>query len=74
MNVGLNNLIHKDYVVYDLFADKEKDDKENALQKAIIGVKKKYGKNALLRGVSFEEKATARERNGMIGGHNGGET
>ena len=74
VNVGLNNLIHKDYVVYDLFADKEKDDKENALQKAIIGVKKKYGKNALLRGVSFEEKATARERNGMIGGHNGGET
>lgn len=74
LNVGLNNLVHKDYVFYDLFSNRECDEKETALKKAVIDVKKKYGKNALLRGISFQDKATARERNKMIGGHNGGET
>lgn len=42
---------------------------ENSLQKAVIGIKKKYGKNAVLRGMNFEEGATAIERNGQVGGH-----
>lgn len=42
---------------------------ENALQKAVIGIKKKYGKNAVLKGMNFEEGATAIERNGQVGGH-----
>lgn len=73
INVGLNNLVHKDYVVYDLFTDKEKSDKEASLLQTVVNVKKKYGKNALLRGTSYQDKATARMRNGLIGGHNGGE-
>ena len=32
-------------------------------------VKKKYGKNAVLRGMNFEEGATAKDRNNQIGGH-----
>lgn len=42
---------------------------ENSLQKAVIGIKKKYGKNAVLKGMNFEEGATAMERNGQVGGH-----
>ncbi|MDE7280562.1 MAG: DNA methylase, partial [Ruminiclostridium sp.] len=42
---------------------------ENSLQKAVIGLKKKYGKNAILKGMNFEEGATAIERNGQVGGH-----
>ena len=49
--------------------DKEKKEKEKRLQKAILEVKGKYGKNALLRGMSLEDGATAKERNGQIGGH-----
>lgn len=42
---------------------------ENKLQHTIIAIKKKYGKNALLRGVNFLDGSTMRERNDQIGGH-----
>ena len=41
-------------------------------QQALLDVKAKYGKNALLRGISYREKATGRIRNLLIGGHKGG--
>ena len=44
-------------------------EKEKRMQHAILDIKKRYGKNALLRGMNFEEGATAIERNGQIGGH-----
>ena len=42
-------------------------------QQVLLDVKKKYGKNALLRGISYRDKATGRLRNTLIGGHKGGE-
>ncbi len=44
-------------------------EKEKHLQKALLSIKDKYGKNAILKGMNFEEGATARERNREIGGH-----
>ena len=44
-------------------------EKEKDIQKAILNIKKKYGKNALLKGASLEEGATAKGRNEQIGGH-----
>lgn len=43
--------------------------KEKQLQKALLSIKDKYGKNAILKGMNFEDGATARERNGQVGGH-----
>ncbi len=68
------------YVQLDLFTDydalekqNEADEaarkKERALQEAVLSVKKKYGKNAILKGMNLEEGATAIERNHQIGGH-----
>ena len=68
------------YVQMDLFTDygamereKEAEDtklaKERKLQEAVLAVKKKYGRNAVLKGTSLQEGATARERNHQIGGH-----
>ncbi len=50
---------------------KEKDasEAERRLQKAVLSMKRKYGKNILLKGMNFEEGATAKERNQQIGGH-----
>ena len=48
---------------------KKEQEKERRLQKSILDIKKKYGKNAVLRGLSYEEGATTRTRNGQIGGH-----
>ncbi|MBR0085026.1 MAG: DNA methylase [Lachnospiraceae bacterium] len=68
------------YVQLDLFTDpeaaeaekkekKESREKERNVQQAILDIRKKYGKNAILKGMNFEEGATARERNKQIGGH-----
>ena len=39
-----------------------------------IKQKEKFGKNAILRGIDYDERATQRERNEQIGGHRGGES
>ena len=70
----------KNFQQLDLFMDykkieqqnKEKESKrkkENNLQHAVLDIKRKYGKNAILRGMNFEEGRTMRERNKQIGGH-----
>ena len=43
--------------------------KERKVQEALISIKKRFGKNAILKGTSYAEGATARERNKQIGGH-----
>ena len=49
--------------------DETKSIQEEKIQKTILDIKKKFGKNAILRGLNFEEGATGRERNSTIGGH-----
>jgi len=44
-------------------------EREKKIQKTIIDIKKKYGKNAILKGMNFEEGATGKDRNRQIGGH-----
>ena len=44
-------------------------EKERSMQKALLGIKDKYGKNAIVRGLNMEEGATAMERNKQVGGH-----
>ena len=47
-------------------------EKERNLQHAIIDIKRKYGKNAILKGMNFEEGGTTISRNSQIGGHRAG--
>ena len=47
----------------------EKLAKERKLQEAMLSVKKKYGKNAMLKGMNLQEGAMTIERNNQIGGH-----
>ena len=47
--------------------------RDKALQDAILGIRAKYGKNSILRGISYTPASTARERNGQIGGHKSGQ-
>lgn len=51
----------------------EKEEKDRKKQKALIELKKRFGKNAVLRGMNFEEGATTIQRNQQIGGHKSGE-
>ncbi len=67
-------------VQYDLFTDMDQVareqreqqaelSKERAMQETLLDIKKKFGKNAILKGLNFAEGATAKERNAQIGGH-----
>ena len=68
----------------DLFTDyaaaEEKQKQERAalekgrkLQQAALSIKKKFGKNAILKGMNLQEEATARDKNSQVGGHRAGE-
>ena len=56
---------------YDLFTDFEKVEHEKKLEHTVLGIKDRFGKNAVFRGIDLSEGATAIARNKMIGGHNG---
>ena len=85
INISANNLISEteaekkqSYEQINLFTNysevkkkHEKEQKEHELQKSILNIKKKYGKNAILRGMNFEEGATTIDRNSQVGGHKG---
>ena len=69
-----------EYEQLDLFTDygareeareqeEENLQKERKMQETMLSIKKKYGKNAILKGMNLEEGATAKERNSRIGGH-----
>ena len=72
----------KVYEQIDLFTDYESRDKEDMeknfslekdanLQEVLLGIKNKYGKNSIVKGMNLEEGGTAIERNGQVGGHRG---
>ena len=71
--IAFNNVLDESFEEYDLFSDEEKLKEERKLEETINNLKKKFGKNSVLRGMNFEEKATTRKRNLLIGGHNSGE-
>lgn len=71
IGIGFGNVVDESYATYNLFTDIEKEEKEKKVQEAIIQIKKKFGKNSILKAMNMQEKATTRKRNKLIGGHNG---
>ena len=69
VTVTANRVVSDAYTQFDLFSDPAKQEKEKRLQRTMLEIKKKYGKNAILKGTSLQEGATTIERNGQIGGH-----
>ena len=53
----------------DMFTDVQR---ENDLQRALVGIRRRYGMNAVVKGMNLEEGATTIERNTQIGGHRAG--
>lgn len=72
IGIGLGNVIDEKYETIDLFTDEDKLKKEKELQKSILEIKKKYGKNSIIKGMDLEKKATTIKRNELVGGHNAG--
>ena len=57
----------EDYQQFDLFSDPEETEKDVKAQRAVISIKQRYGRNAILKGMNLEESATTIERNGQSG-------
>lgn len=71
--VNANNLIWLGSAEQSLFSSYDVDEeKDRDRQQALLDIKGKYGKNSILRGISYRDKATGKLRNTLIGGHNGG--
>ena len=60
---------HNDCLQLDMFTDYAALESEEKIQRVILAIRRKYGSNAILKGMNYLEGATARERNTQIGGH-----
>ena len=81
INITANNVVNENtceekneqiniFVNYEELNKKRKQEqKERELQKAIIDIKDKYGKNAIIKGMNLQEEGTTIERNKQVGGH-----
>lgn len=73
LGISCNNVVAEAYEQFDLFTDQAELEKDRRLQKAALEIKKKFGKNALIRGMDLQEAGTTVERNRQIGGHKSGD-
>lgn len=69
LDVCANRIAPESYIQYSLFDDPVQTDKERHLQEAVLSVKQRYGKNAIMRGANLLECSTYIEHNNQIGGH-----
>lgn len=67
-----NRVVKEEYKQYNFLVDTGELERNRKMQKAMIDIKKKFGKNAILKGMNLQEGATTRERNRQIGGHKSG--
>ncbi len=73
MTITFNDVVDEAFEQYDLFTDPRERERDRKLQMAALEIKKKFGKNAILKGMNLEESAMTIERNRQIGGHKSGE-
>ena len=69
ITLAANRIVSDAYEQFDLFTDPKQLEREEKIQKAMLEIQNRFGKNAILKGTNLEEGATAIERNGQIGGH-----
>lgn len=72
VSISCNNVIPEEYIQYSFFTNAEELEKNRKVQKAVISIKNKFGKNAIVKGMNLEEGAKTIERNSQIGGHRSG--
>ncbi len=71
LGISFGNLTNEPFHNLSFFEDFEKAEREHSILKAVSVIKERFGKNAILRGISYQREATARVRNTLVGGHNG---
>ena len=70
ISIGMGDLHDEEDRQLTLFDNAEGEEKERSVMKTMVALHDKYGRNSIVRGRDFEECATLRARNKLIGGHN----
>ncbi len=70
MGVTFFDVESKTYEQLNLFSTLEEEKKDSKLEQVMVSLKHRFGKNAILRAISYQQGATQKERNKLIGGHN----
>ena len=73
IGITFSNVVDEDFEQLDLFTNYEEIKKQRTIEQTVLAIKKKYGKNSILKGMNYLDGATTRKRNKLIGGHNAGE-
>lgn len=69
LTLTVGNLSDEGFQQVDMFTDQNALEREKKMQKAMLDIKKRFGKNAVMKANNLQNKATAKERNEQIGGH-----
>lgn len=69
LNISFERLRAESELQYDMFSSPAAQEKEKRLQGAVLGIKEKYGKNGIFKGMNLLDGAMTLERNRQIGGH-----
>lgn len=73
LTLTCNDVARETYEQLELFTDQAEAERDRKLQKTVVGIKKRFGRNAIVRGRDLQQAATAMQRNRQIGGHKSGE-
>lgn len=73
LTLTYNNVVEERYQQYDLLTNPVEQERERKMQHAMLDIKKRFGRNAIVKGMNLQEGATTCERNQQIGGHKSGE-
>ena len=71
LGIDFNDLLDEKCEKYDLFTKTSEVSKLKRVENEVVLLKERFGKNSMLRGADLQAGATAKIRNGLIGGHNG---
>ena len=72
VNITCNQVMPEEYTQYSFFVNSDDLERNRKMQEAVITIKNKFGKNAILKGMNLSEGGTTMQRNTQIGGHRSG--
>ncbi|MBQ4110912.1 MAG: DNA repair protein [Clostridia bacterium] len=73
VNITCNHVVEEQFRQFSMFDEEEHTDKNRRIQKTVVNIKKKYGRNSIVKGMNLQDAATTMDRNRQIGGHKSGE-
>lgn len=69
LNISCNGVVGETYIQYNMFNSYPDERRDSIVQKTVLDIKKKHGKNSVVRGMDLQQAGITLERNQQTGGH-----